>query len=142
MPYAGDKSCTECWETLKADDASQLIDVRTSAEWNFVGFPVLESIGKELILVEWQQYPTMQVNSQFVEQAVAQLESAGAATDADIFMLCRSGVRSIAAAETLTAAGYNNVYNVLCGFEGNPDEVRHRGCQSGWKSDGFPWAQN
>jgi rhodanese-related sulfurtransferase len=56
-------------------------------------------------------------------------------------MLCRSGVRSIAAAEAMTAAGYKNCYNILGGFEGPPDQQRHRGTTGGWKAAGLPWEQ-
>ncbi len=141
LSYAGDITCVDCWNILENDPCSQLIDVRTQAEWNFVGFPVLEQIGKKLVLAEWQQFPTMQINPEFVSQSSATLQSVGSEPDSQIFTLCRSGVRSIAAAEALTEAGYKNVYNVLAGFEGTPNETGHRGMVSGWKFDGLPWAQ-
>jgi len=141
LSYAGDITCEECWEALSNHKESQLLDVRSAAEWTFVGFPALEAIGKNLLLVEWQQFPDMQINPQFVEQASAQIQRAGADTGSEIFTLCRSGVRSIAAAQALTAAGFEKVYNVLSGFEGVPDDQGHRGAVSGWKFDGLPWAQ-
>lgn len=141
MPYSGDISCTECWSALTQDSDAQLIDVRTSAEWSFVGLPDLSSIGKSVLREEWQQFPTMQVNPAFVDRSVEQLSEAGATTESSVFLLCRSGVRSIAAAEALSAAGFTKAYNVLGGFEGNPDEHGHRGNVSGWKYDDLPWRQ-
>jgi len=141
MSYAGDVTVGTCWETLKDESSSQLVDVRTNAEWGFVGVPVLESARKELILVEWQQYPHMQVNITFAEKVVSELEQRGATMDSSVFMLCRSGVRSMAAAEALTAMGYTRVYNVLGGFEGNTDANGHRATTEGWKFERLPWRQ-
>ncbi|MEM9279219.1 MAG: rhodanese-like domain-containing protein, partial [Pseudomonadota bacterium] len=141
LSYAGDITCMDCWNALEEHPDAQLIDVRTSAEWIFVGFPVLDRIGKATLMVEWQQYPAMQVNSDFVSAAVEALDAAGADKNARIYTLCRSGVRSISAAQALTQAGYGSVYNVLGGFEGNPNETGHRGTVSGWKHDGLPWKQ-
>ena len=142
MPYAGDITCLECWSDLASEPDAQLIDVRTAAEWAFVGTPDLSSVGKRLVMAEWQRYPTMQIAEDFVERVSGQLQEAGAGSDAKLFLLCRSGVRSIAAAETLTVAGYGHAYNVLGGFEGGPNENGRRGLISGWKFDGLPWRQN
>ncbi len=142
MPYAGDVSCHDCWSSLERDSASQLVDVRTLAEWNFVGIPDLGSIGKELIKVEWQSFPSMGLNPGFVNEVAHQLEAAGASHKADIFILCRSGVRSMAAANAITKAGYEMAFNVTGGFEGDPDENRQRGNRNGWKHDELPWRQN
>ena len=141
MPYAGDISCSDCWEALKSDATAQLVDVRTSAEWNFVGFTDLSAAGKKPIMTEWQTYPLMQINPDFVFQTTEAIRAAGADQSSRIFTLCRSGVRSIAAAEALTDAGFSDVYNILAGFEGNPDESGHRGNVAGWKHDGLPWLQ-
>ena len=141
MPYAGDVSCSDCWEALKNKTNALLIDVRTVAEWSFVGLPDIGSTGKEAILVDWQQFPQMTVNPSFTDQVGEQIKAAGCDEGAELYLLCRSGVRSIAAAEALTAAGYGNAFNVLGGFEGNPDQNGHRGNLQGWKSDGLPWKQ-
>ena len=66
MSYAGDVSCTQCWETLEEDNKAQLVDVRTVPEWNLVGVPNLGRVGKKLITIEWQQYPSMKINPEFV----------------------------------------------------------------------------
>jgi len=141
MPYAGDVSCLQCWETLQNSENALLIDVRTNAEWSFVGLPDISSTGKNIILADWQQFPQMSVNSSFSKLVGEQIKAAGCDESAELFLLCRSGVRSIAAAEALTADGYGNAFNILGGFEGNPDENGHRGNLQGWKSDGLPWKQ-
>lgn len=125
------------WEALQADPQTQLVDVRTDAEWNFVGIPDLAEAGKQAVLIPWQIYPTMQRNPGFE----AQLQQAGFTGEHHIYFICRSGVRSMAAAEAARAAGFPNVYNVADGFEGPPDHAGHRGAAAGWKAEGLPWRQ-
>jgi rhodanese-related sulfurtransferase len=125
------------WEALKADPRAQLCDVRTDAEWNFVGLPDLNEIGREPVLIPWQVYPTMQRNAGFVDH----LRQAGLEPETPIYFICRSGARSLAAAQAAAAAGYKSVYNVAEGFEGPPDADGHRGQVSGWKATGLPWRQ-
>lgn len=125
------------WEALKSDKQAQLVDVRTDAEWTFVGVPDLSPAGKEPALIPWQVYPTMQVNGAFVEH----LQQAGLTPENHIYFLCRSGARSMAAAQAAQAAGYAHVYNIADGFEGPPDADGHRGTVAGWKADQLPWRQ-
>ena len=125
------------WEALKNDPNAQLVDVRTDAEWNFVGVPDLAAAGKQAVLLPWQVYPAMQRNPKFE----AQLSEAGFTPEHRIYFLCRSGVRSLAAAEAARAAGFPNVYNIADGFEGPPDGAGHRGVTAGWKADALPWRQ-
>jgi rhodanese-related sulfurtransferase len=141
MSYAGDVSCLECWDALRSASDSQLVDVRTFPEWNFVGLPDLREAGKDLVTVEWQQFPSMQVNADFVKAVNAAMDTVGAGKSSAIYCLCRSGVRSMAAASALTDAGYTNVFNVLGGFEGDRDERGRRATISGWKFDQLPWVQ-
>ena len=56
-------------------------------------------------------------------------------------MLCRSGVRSIAAARRATELGIE-AYNILEGFEGDKDAAGHRNVTGGWRKAGLPWAQS
>ena len=128
---------TQTWEALEANADAHLVDVRTDVEWNFVGLPELNATGKKVVLIPWQVYPTMQRNSSF-EQA---LSDAGLTADHTIYFICRSGARSMAAAEAALAAGFPRVFNVADGFEGPPDMQGHRGTTSGWKADGLPWRQ-
>jgi rhodanese-related sulfurtransferase len=139
LGYAGDLSAAEAWALLQGDTAAQLVDVRTTAEWNFVGLPDLSQIGRPVHCVEWQSYPTMAQNPSFVEQAGGAL---GGRKDAPVLFLCRSGARSRAAAIAMAAAGYERAYNIAGGFEGDPDQTRHRGNQNGWKAAGLPWRQS
>lgn len=137
LPYAGDIDATHAWELLNGDPKAVLVDVRTRAEWDYVGIPDLGGLDKKVMLVEWQSYPDMARNASFE----ADLEAAGATRDATVFFLCRSGVRSAAAAAAMTQAGFATCYNVSGGFEGPHDADRHRGSADGWKARGLPWIQ-
>jgi rhodanese-related sulfurtransferase len=137
MAYAGDLKPKEAWDLLKTDSAAILIDVRTRPEWAFVGIPDLESLQKQPILLSWQVYPSMEVNADFA----GQVKKMAPTPDTPLLFLCRSGARSRAAAETMTAVGYKRCYNVADGFEGAPDGERHRGRVGGWKATGLPWIQ-
>jgi rhodanese-related sulfurtransferase len=137
--YAGDVSVTEAWDLLSREQTAQLVDVRTTAEWAYVGQPDLAPIGRTVHRIEWQMFPSMAVNPDFVTQAGAAL---GADKTMAVFFLCRSGVRSRAAAIAMTAAGYTKSFNIAGGFEGDLDEARHRGKTNGWKAAGLPWTQS
>ena len=136
MSYAGDVTPAEAWEGLSTDPAAVLVDVRTAAEWSYVGLPDLRRLGKDVVRIEWQTYPTGAVNAHFV----AQLEAAGVDRAATVYFLCRSCVRSVSAATTATQHGWSRSHNVLHGFEGPHDETRHR-TVAGWKVAGLPWVQ-
>jgi rhodanese-related sulfurtransferase len=134
-------SVEETWTRLKGDATSVLIDVRTIAEWAYVGLPELSTIGKRPVLVEWQGFPNDQPNTAFVERLSEALAPLGAGRDSELFFICRSGQRSLKAAQAMAAAGYTRCRNVAEGFEGPLDAHRHRGCLGGWKAKGLPWAQ-
>lgn len=139
--YAGDLAPTEAWELLSADPRARLVDVRTTAEWAYVGVADLKDAAAPLYL-EWQIWPTMAVASDFVPKLAAELSAAGLGPDDPVIFLCRSGVRSAAAARALTEAGWRRAYNLAGGFEGPPDPDRHRGGVAGWKASGLPWSQS
>ncbi len=130
-------SPSRAWESLRTDPDARLIDVRTDAEWGLVGIPDLSEAGQEPILIPWQLYPTMQVNADFVDH----LRRAGVAPEHKLFFLCRSGARSMAAAQAAARAGFAHASNIADGFEGVPDAEGHRGTVSGWKAEGLPWRQ-
>lgn len=140
MSYAGDVTPRQTWDALASDPNAQVVDVRTRPEWTFVGMPQLSETGREVIPLEWQVYPTMQVDTAFADKLEAELERRGVPADASIYFLCRSGARSAAAAGAMTARGWT-AYNIAGGFEGNPDADGHRGTMEGWKADGLPWRQ-
>jgi rhodanese-related sulfurtransferase len=131
----------EAWTRLERDAGSVLVDVRTSAEWAYVGLPDLSLIGKRPVLVEWQDFPANRVNQGFVDQVTQALTAIGANKDNELFFLCRSGGRSLRAAQAMSAAGYARCRNVADGFEGPLDPNRHRGGLAGWKARGLPWVQ-
>ena len=138
--YAGDKSVTEAYDLLKKEKSAVLVDVRTRAEWEFVGVPDLLEVGKEPIFVEWQEYPSMRVNPNFAERLLELIGKHGGASSPILF-LCRSGVRSRSAAIAMTAAGQSQCFNIAGGFEGGHDDRRRRGSRNGWKASGLPWSQ-
>jgi len=139
--YAGDISPSQAWEKLKADPKAQLLDVRTMAEWNFVGLPDLSPLDRQALCVEWLGFPSGQPNSNFTAQAVQAISAAGAGKSDPVCLLCRSGARSRAAALALTAAGFEQAFNIADGFEGDVDGEGHRGHDNGWKAAGLPWRQ-
>ena len=133
--YAGDLSPQEAWELLLSNPAAILVDVRTEAEWRFVGVPDTSETGRAPVFAEWVNYPEGARNTRFVDQLLE--EGLHPGTGAPIVFLCRSGQRSIGAATAATAAGMGPAYNIVDGFEGPTGEDGHRGVQ-GWKAQGLP----
>ena len=127
--YAGDISPQQACVWLEAGKAV-LVDVRTDAEREWVGqVPGAQPLA-------WKQWPGMAINPEF-DAGIQALGAGGR----KLVLLCRSGVRSIAAAQRATELGLT-AYNILEGFEGNPDAQAHRGLTGGWKFRGLPWRQN
>ncbi len=127
----------ETWRALNEDPRAVLIDVRTDAEWTFVGMPDLSATGKPVLPIAWQLYPSMAVNPGFIEE----LHRAGLGPEHRLYFLCRSGARSLAAARAARAAGFPHVFNVADGFEGPVDADGHRRTMAGWIAAGLPWRQ-
>ncbi len=140
MSYAGDISPRQCWDMITSDDGAVLIDVRTRPEWAYVGTPVLPD-GLMGLGQEWQVYPDMGVDSAFAETLTQRLLEAGKGPETPLCFLCRSGARSLAAAKSMAANGYQHSYNIAGGFEGDKDTEGHRGTVNGWKAEGLPWQQ-
>lgn len=139
MSYAGDVTCQYTWEILGSRDGAALVDVRTTREWETIGRPDLEPVGKQALFVEWQMFPDMRPNPSFAETVDAALKGAGISKEDPVFFLCRSGVRSQGAASAMTALGYTNSYNVIDGFEGSPDAAGQRGKIGGWQFEQLPF---
>ena len=133
---------TAAWEGLTSGPRSQLVDVRTRAEWTYVGIPDLAPIGKRAVLVEWQTFPDQAVDPRFIERLAGELKALGVEKDNELFFICRSGGRSLAAAKAMAELGYRACHNVAGGFEGPLDDDRHRGSVLGWKAAGLPWLQS
>jgi len=129
LDYAGAVTPGEAWGLLQRQAAS-LVDVRTAAEFKFVG----RIAGTQNI--EWNGVAAP-ARTGFLTQLRAL-----AAPERPLLLLCRSGVRSHAAAIAATEAGYARVYNVLEGFEGQLDAAQQRGKLNGWRFHGLPWVQD
>ena len=127
--YAGDITPELAAQWMQAGDAV-LVDVRSDAEREWVGFV------PGAVPLAWKQWPGMAMNPAFDDGLRAAVPPGGKAV-----LLCRSGVRSIAAARRATELGVE-AYNILEGFEGNPDADGHRGLTGGWRFRGLPWKQN
>lgn len=136
--YAGDILPLKAWEILKEDSQAVLVDVRTMAEWHYVGLPDLRPIGKSVIRLEWRSLPDMSLNVNFAEE----LNSVVPKKENTILLLCRTGGRSMEAAMCLTRFGYETCYNIAYGFEGDADLSSHRGKVNGWKAEKLPWRQD
>ena len=135
---------TDAWAILQTEKDARLIDVRTQAEWAYVGCPDLSELGHTLICIEWASFPNMSINPHFAGTVQEQL---GQGKPGTIMFLCRSGVRSLYAAEAVTASYAKmgvavNCFSVAEGFEGDKDAAGQRGKRNGWKFRGLAWGQS
>ena len=135
--YAGDVTPRQAWEMINKNPDAVLLDVRTPAEWDYVGLPDLSSLGRKPLFVPWQTFPAMKINQNFLHQ----VSDADIDSEQELLIICRSGVRSKSAAIALTDVGFTACYNVAYGFEGDKDPTGHRGTLNGWKADDLPWVQ-
>lgn len=123
----------ETWAYLQARRDALFVDVRMEIEYLYVGHP------PGVVHVAWYEYPQMQANpATFVDQV---RREAGGDTTRPVVLICRSGKRTVDAGLALEAAGFQEVVNVLHGFEGELDEHFKRGRLNGWRFDGLPWEQ-
>jgi rhodanese-related sulfurtransferase len=106
-----------------------------------VGLPDLNEIGKRVLTVEWQTCPESKIDAGFSDRMTKALDAAGATKESELFFICRSGARSLMAAEAMANVGYRRCRNVADGFEGPLDADRHRGQVAGWKAAGLAWVQ-
>ncbi|MEM8870320.1 MAG: rhodanese-like domain-containing protein [Pseudomonadota bacterium] len=132
------------WSVLTNTSSAHMVDVRTRAEWGFVGIPDLQRLNKSVVFVEWRSLPEMAITSQFAEQV---LEAFGEDTPSHLLFICRSGARSMEAAQTVAEKCTSDGLDIQCtniaeGFEGDLNGDRHRGTVNGWKAHGLPWVQN
>ena len=136
-----DVDVATAWEQLSSSPRSQLVDVRTRAEWTYVGTPDLGSVGKRTVLVEWQTFPDQTVDPRFAERLAGELKALGVEPNDDLYLHLPFGEPQPGCGKAMTAAGYTACHNVAAGFEGPLDEDRHRGAVGGWKASGLPWLQ-
>ncbi len=143
-PLVGEVDPTEAWHILETDNSARLIDVRTRAEWTFVGIPDTGELAQKPLFIEWSRFPDMSHNPAFATELE---EALGSDSPGPLLFLCRSGARSLQAA--MTVAGHFaqkgatvNCLNVAEGFEGDLDASGHRGDHNGWKARGLAWRQS
>jgi rhodanese-related sulfurtransferase len=129
LAYAGAVSPGEAHQL--AQHGARIVDVRTHAEWHYVG-RVPGSI-----LIEWNRYPGGERNPRFIDELADRC-----GTEDLILLLCRSAVRSHAAATLAAQSGFRLVFNILEGFEGGRDSQGRRGSSGGWRNEGLPWEQS
>jgi rhodanese-related sulfurtransferase len=139
MSYAGDITPLQAWKLLSDNPDAVLVDVRTDAEWRFVGVPDLSSLGRDVVYIEWNTSGGTR-NENLAAELKQLVPPAAADQERPVIFLCRSGNRSIGAAEVSTEVGLTPAYNVLDGFEGHLDANGHRG-ETGWRAVGLPWKQ-
>lgn len=130
MSYAGDLTPQEAWEKL--EQGAILVDVRTEGEWAHIGIPDTKATDNDPLFIQWT-FPGGIPNPDFINDLSQQ---APEDRSTELVFLCRSGQRSIAAAIAATRAGFTS-YNVLEGFEGEPDHYGER-TVNGWKNRGLP----
>ena len=120
------------WQWLQSDGRVSLIDVRDPLEVRCVGAPL------GAITIPYKLFPDLAVNPDFL----AAVEAAFPDRSQPLCLICRTGQRSLAAAEWLASAGYLNLTNVSEGFEGRLNDAQHRSSVEGWRFHGLPWQQS
>ncbi len=128
--YLGELTPQEAYTLLQEAPGAKLVDVRTRAEWDWVGKV------PGAVEIEWNQYPGGVRNPNFLAELKRQVDP-----ESLVLFLCRSGARSVAAATAATEAGFGSCYNILEGFEGDKDADGHRNTVGGWRKAGLPWIQ-
>ena len=127
----------ECFVKLLEISNSYLFDVRTKPEWEFIGVPDLSLLNKKTIFISWLIYPEMKINSLFQNQ----LNKSNIKQNDKLFLICRSGNRSLQAARFLFSFGYLHCFNISDGFEGDKNNLNQRSTINGWKYNNLPWKQ-
>jgi len=131
LPYEGALLPVEAYEVLQSAPGARLVDVRTRAELDWVGrIP-------DAVEIEWSSYPGLKANPNFVAELQQRVSP-----ESLVIFICRSGHRSHAAAALATRSGFADCYNVLEGFQGDPDGDKQRDKLNGWRKAGLPWEQS
>lgn len=124
-------------EKLQNNPQALFVDVRSKAEYKYVGYP------ENSILIPWIDDPDWEPNPEAFSEAVMQeLDGRENLSDTEIILICRSGFRSNEALKCLENKGFTQVSHVASGFEGDLDENDHRGNLNGWRHDDMPWSQS
>jgi rhodanese-related sulfurtransferase len=131
LPYEGALKPAEAEELRQLTPNAKIIDVRTKAEWDWVGRV------PGALEIEWMAYPGNVPNTHFIQTLKHSIT-----TESLLMFLCRSGGRSNSAAKAATEAGFPDCYNILEGFEGDKDASGQRNTVGGWRAAGLPWSQS
>ena len=124
-------------ERLQSNSQALFVDVRSKAEYKYVGYP------ENSILIPWIDDPDWEPNpGVFSDLVMQELDGRENLLNTEIILICRSGFRSNEALKCLANKGFTQVSHVASGFEGDLDENDHRGNLNGWRHDGMPWSQS
>ena len=129
LEFTGTVLPHEAWALFQAGHAV-IVDVRTNEERKFVGYV------EDTIHIPWATGTALNRNPRFAKELETKVGK-----DKVILLLCRSGKRSAAAANVAFNAGFENIYNIEQGFEGDLDEHNQRGIFNGWRFHQLPWIQ-
>lgn len=129
LEFVGTISPHNAWLLFQSQQAV-IVDVRTLEERKFVGFV------ENTLHIPWATGTALNRNPHFIEELETQVGK-----DKVILLLCRSGKRSAAAASVAFNAGFESIYNIDQGFEGDLNVHNHRGAFNGWRFHGLPWQQ-
>ena len=129
----------EAWDILQTNPDAVVLDVRSRMEYDYVGHV------PGSVFVSLKEWPAWELETEFVENVMQALLKSRPDKDPHelaILAICRSGARSMTAAEELSKSGFKEVANVAEGFEGDKDENNHRNSVNGWRFHGLPWEQS
>ncbi|MDN7657137.1 rhodanese-like domain-containing protein [Burkholderia multivorans] len=132
LNYAGALLPAEAFELLQLDPSARLVDVRTRAELDWIGRPLVGD--GQYLHVEWSRYPGGVPNTEFLDEL-----RAAVSPDTPVLFLCRSAARSKLAAVAAAQAGFRKAFDLLEGFEGAKDAEGHRKTVDGWCFRKLPW---
>ena len=107
----------DAFDFLSKKDESHLIDTRSDIEWKSTGIPDLSSINKETNLINWGPV----LDQTFFEQYKNFLLSSFNQND-NLLFICRSGSRSLMAAQFAIKFGFKNSFNIFDGFYNGNDQ--------------------
>ena len=108
---------TDAFDFLSKKDNSHLIDTRSNIEWKSTGIPDLSSINKETNLINWGPV----LDQIFFEQYKNFLLTSFNKND-NLLFICRSGSRSLMAAQFAIKFGFKNSFNLYEGFYNEDDQ--------------------
>ncbi len=107
----------DAFELLSKKVDSYLIDTRSDLEWKTTGIPDLSSINKETILINWGPILDKSFFEQYKKFLIIRFNQ-----NDSLFFICRSGSRSLMAAQFAVKFGFKNSFNIYDGFYNDNDQ--------------------